>query len=548
LYKSRRLAFILTDNVASLLTLASDFVWLLSSAQFSEMDDSNIPIDIHAHKLLDWLISRRHVNKDWLNKLTDIRNKVRSALQDMPEHEGIGRLLSSGDQLNYFTCKQLFEILKQTESDSKNFFGYYSSQRMKDWQEIISDYEKGNVYLAEAAQVIHRNVSFEIPSLKKQLSKMDATYHDLERQESETIKKSQRLLSEKAKDMESLGISKDENPASQITQKLDLLPGKLKKIESSLAKLNDVNDYYRGFVKATQGKDKETCPLLRYIISKGNTTYFEYARGFKPEQVVAEKSATPESTNQEDVIDFGDEDGNTIDFGDTEVSSSTSNGNGSSTSDGFVHVNDSDVESSRKASVDEIDFGDDAPLDVSIETAVDPSDRIACGKDALTILENRKTRDLLFHELYELEGFFSQRIFETSSSQDFNFLEVTMSSILSSFQEQNLSDYLTIIQDILKLLSEEILKLLLQIKENPQSIDNLVKKLKLKEDLLKKCHVKAEELREKQKEVIVEKQKMAQQLPSLISSTRKLEARLEEAISSKYKNRPVNIMAGAQTL
>lgn len=39
------------------------------------------------------------------------------------------------------------EILKETEADSKNIFGFYSSQRMKDWQEIIKLYEKDNVYL-----------------------------------------------------------------------------------------------------------------------------------------------------------------------------------------------------------------------------------------------------------------------------------------------------------------------------------------------------------------------------------------------------------------
>lgn len=38
-------------------------------------------------------------------------------------------------------------MLRQTEADSKNIFGYYSSQRMKDWQEIVRMYEKDGVYL-----------------------------------------------------------------------------------------------------------------------------------------------------------------------------------------------------------------------------------------------------------------------------------------------------------------------------------------------------------------------------------------------------------------
>ena len=42
-----------------------------------------------------------------------------------------------------------------------------------DRKEIIYLYEKENVYLAEAAQMLIRNVSYEIPSLKKQIPKLE---------------------------------------------------------------------------------------------------------------------------------------------------------------------------------------------------------------------------------------------------------------------------------------------------------------------------------------------------------------------------------------
>lgn len=66
-------------------------------------------------------------------------------------------------------------ILEETEANSKNFFGRYGSKRMKDWQEIIRLYEKDDVYLAEAAQMLIRNINYEIPSLKKQINKLDQT-------------------------------------------------------------------------------------------------------------------------------------------------------------------------------------------------------------------------------------------------------------------------------------------------------------------------------------------------------------------------------------
>lgn len=68
---------------------------------------------------------------------------------------------------------KIVEILKETEADTKNVFGRYGSQRMKDWQEILRLYEKDNVYLAEVSQVLIRNVNYEIPSTKKQIQKLE---------------------------------------------------------------------------------------------------------------------------------------------------------------------------------------------------------------------------------------------------------------------------------------------------------------------------------------------------------------------------------------
>lgn len=68
--------------------------------------------------------------------------------------------------INYFYCVKIVKILKETEADTKNLFGRYGSQRMKDWQEILRLYEKENVYLAEVAQMLMRNVNYEVPSIK----------------------------------------------------------------------------------------------------------------------------------------------------------------------------------------------------------------------------------------------------------------------------------------------------------------------------------------------------------------------------------------------
>jgi hypothetical protein len=73
--------------------------------------------------------------------------------------------------IHYFNCVRIVEVLKETEKNSKNIFGMYSSQRMKDWTSIVSLYQKSSLYLAEAASLLQRNVAYEIPALKKQIQK-----------------------------------------------------------------------------------------------------------------------------------------------------------------------------------------------------------------------------------------------------------------------------------------------------------------------------------------------------------------------------------------
>lgn len=110
------------------------------------------------------------MNKEWQKSIIAVREKINNAIQDMPVHQDIAALLS-GSYINYFHCLKIIEILKETEADTKNLFGRYGSQRMKDWQDVVKCYEKENLYLGEAAQMLVRNINYEIPSLKKQIAK-----------------------------------------------------------------------------------------------------------------------------------------------------------------------------------------------------------------------------------------------------------------------------------------------------------------------------------------------------------------------------------------
>jgi len=58
------------------------------------LQEQFIPIDIHTNKLSDWLLSRRHCKREWQTQILSIREKINNAIQDMPVHGGITKLLS----------------------------------------------------------------------------------------------------------------------------------------------------------------------------------------------------------------------------------------------------------------------------------------------------------------------------------------------------------------------------------------------------------------------------------------------------------------------
>lgn len=68
-------------------------------------------------------------------------------------------------------------------------FGRYGSQRMKDWQEIVKLYEKDNLYLAEASQMLIRNINYEVPGFKKQIQKLEQMQNVFTKKKKEIILK-----------------------------------------------------------------------------------------------------------------------------------------------------------------------------------------------------------------------------------------------------------------------------------------------------------------------------------------------------------------------
>ena len=60
--------------------------------------------------IIDWLISRRHCKKDYQKSVDTIRNKIRLAIQDMPQIDEVRELLQRNGKFFFnsifFFCKK----------------------------------------------------------------------------------------------------------------------------------------------------------------------------------------------------------------------------------------------------------------------------------------------------------------------------------------------------------------------------------------------------------------------------------------------------------
>ncbi|XP_033216908.1 CDK5 regulatory subunit-associated protein 3 isoform X2 [Belonocnema kinseyi] len=514
------------------------------------MEEQDIPIDINSGKLLEWLTNRRHCNKDWQTNILTIREKINTAIQDMPVHEEIAKLLS-GTHINFFHCKKIVEILKETEADTKNLFGRYGSQRMKDWQEIVKLYEKDNLYLAEASQMLIRNINFEVPGFKKQIQKLEQMQNELEKKEVD-YKKSENLAhSEFNMICKQLGISGNQIK-KELVERVKELPDIYQSVAKKTKSIGNVVEFYNAFVEYTLGRSHNggCVPIVNYVIEKGNTTTYEWTYGEAPLSIVESPldiSLDDDERQFDDTIDFGDNSvegvnisgldlNDTIDFGDVSLE------------EGEIDWGDVNIDQIVEG---EIDYN--ISLESGIVVEADGNDGgVATGKEALTILDNPSTRNDFIDQLFELEAFLKLRLYEFKGDNSKNLLSMSQmqeaSSILQLATLDSTQNMLDNVQIILSEILDSRVQHLHNIKHSPRYVDALTATLKQKLALVEK--MKSLQTVTREKRDVTRKQVLEIQpvLKLVIQRTRELQNEIEKDISKKYKNRIVHLTGGVNTL
>lgn len=492
------------------------------------MSGSQVPIDIHCSKLVDWLIQRRHCTKDWSENLAVIRRKIKAALRDMPENEEIKQLLI-GSKLDYFKSKRIVELLKTTEASSKNIFGFYSSQRMKDWQDIVYSYEKNNVYLAEIATDLIRENSYEVPGIRKVINRLNKERDEAEKDRANLLRRAQQFNSEYNKLAQSYGI-KGVNVERELIEESKSLSNVMEEIVQLSKDLGQDVEYYNDYAKSTSKQEiSEFLPLLKYVIQKGNTTFYEYKHGEAPTRVdiveVAKSTAGNSNSSEielvDDEIDFGED---KIDFGEDKIDFGEDIPSSESSS-GFVHLPNSDKTNDQTLTMEVIDS----------KATENSDDKIARGDEAKPVLAFRKSRNQFLNNLYELEAFFVEQLNDSATSQD-------RASQTRRYESNEINLVLTKIRKIISIINKEKNMILFQMNDSQTFVDNLKDKFSKKSKQAADCNVKADLLMTHIKDLEDQTRETELHLRRSIVSAKELQEKVETSIRELYGGRPINVM------
>ncbi|KAF8566682.1 hypothetical protein P879_07011 [Paragonimus westermani] len=399
------------------------------------------PIYIQSSKLIEWLLNRKLLQKDYPKRLLAVVKKLSQLIN------GNGSFICSDSNLKPLSYLNALQLVEKIEKEDKttDFFGrasqnvrvrsYFTNIIRKAWRDIIESYEKSNLHLAEIGEQIQEIAAENVPKCKNIIADRQrmitvrflATFIVL-KDLRQKIKEHTLNLMQKEDALEKFCRefqleAKEENVKLKLLEKAADVPDSLSHFVVSLKDLKPALDLYetvancihkcsRSSGKQEAVSDGDLCHTLALLIASGHVRLFTWLTNREPERIEADDDFIPGLLLEEQNILKRN------------MSAQYLNG------ENVTAVTPEDIVWSDTEEAVEIDFGaldlaDDEPIEIEVVDSTTDlkqmtdssavSDRtdavhiaesnVASGKTARLLLDTVQGRTALLNDLVELGAF-----------------------------------------------------------------------------------------------------------------------------------------------
>ena len=252
-------------------------------------------LDIKYSELLQWLLDRYLIPKDWPNRLEIIKSKkseiietlFKSENDDMQKLKKMFKIFETMpvESIPYNDYNKLYQQLTKTkEAKEKTFFGNYKSPFIYNAYILDYLYQKNNLYLAENSKIIIQNVSYEIPNCLKMIEELK---DQIEYQKNKNIEKTEEISKNKSKLSSKLKENNIEVDIDKVTNSNQVALSLIERIEK--------NDLFENMLKDIEGKIKGN----EYVL-KGMEIYEDFYKSIYQNLKTNKINSQRENENNED--------------------------------------------------------------------------------------------------------------------------------------------------------------------------------------------------------------------------------------------------------
>ncbi|CAI5709719.1 unnamed protein product [Peronospora farinosa] len=556
------------------------------------MEKRKQPIDIQYKQLLEALVDRRIVPNKWLEQHKQIRDAIAALYQELPlASDQLVKFRAKKpihDNINYFDCKFIFQCLEQSkEGAAKNLFGQYTSPVLKQWNALIRQYEKKNIYAAETARLIAQNTAFEIPFLKKSIVQNEKQVADNNRKIADltrSIAEYKRKLKVSCADM---GIA-GEHFRDELRRLPLELPNMFKKVAESICcnEIASAIEYHQALqtflhdcevpaiqpitesststsLKKAKKSKKKGKKLIEVVEESGSTTDEPFELVVAPHNffdALKELCSASDELNDanatlhfeaeaEDIgwdISLGESDtadGSGIDWGIETVASTEP---AAAAEDTPVEIDWNIPTSDVVEPVSEMNDTEGTDVVETVPYMPDSAEKIT----RVGLLDQSEFRTRAVNDLLELRAFLRQRLLELSGSDSVAFANQFQGSspLLEQQSSAKIEELQAVVDKALSLLTDKRLQQLLLIKTSERYLDRHVASLEMLTKHMDKCRREIHALEDKNIALIDATKNVQPQINSLVTTTKKLKKELEAVLPSLFMGYKVNVVGEVNSL